>query len=210
MHLFVVRHGESAFNAEGRIQGQSNPPLSELGRKQSQAVAAAFAGKPLEIVYSSPLDRAIETARPVAEELGCPLVTDDGLLELNAGVFQGLTWTEINQRFPDDGAAWKSQNPDFRIPGGESRRDLMRRGQVALAKIREGGQRNVLVVAHGGLLTAALKALMAVPAERNPFSLYNGSISQVDWRTDFKLMTLNQLDHLRRNGEDFCSAAGDL
>ncbi|HEY5314839.1 MAG TPA: histidine phosphatase family protein [Pirellulales bacterium] len=210
MILYLIRHGESTFNAEGRIQGQLNSPLSPLGLRQSQALAAAFAGQKIDAVYSSPLVRAMQTAGPVAETLGLALRTDDRLLELNAGVFQGLTWAEINQRLPAEGDAWKSQNPDYRIPGGESRRDLMRRGQAALESIREAGHSRVIVVSHGGLLTAALKALLGVPAERNPFTLYNGSISQVEWQSQFKLITLNQLDHLQAAGADLRTRTGDL
>jgi probable phosphoglycerate mutase len=193
MNLYLVRHGESAFNAEGRIQGQLNPPLSPLGLRQSTALV-----------------RAMQTAAPVAAALGLAPRTDDRLLELNAGVFQGLTWPEINQRIPAEGDAWKSQNPDFRIPGGESRRDLMVRGQAALAAIREAGHNQVIVVAHGGVLTAALKALLGVPAERNPFVLYNGSISMVEWNSQFRLMTLNQMEHLHASGDDLRTRTGDL
>lgn len=210
MILYLVRHGESAFNAEGRIQGQLNPPLSSLGIQQSQAVARVFSQQKIDVVYSSPLARAMQTAMPIAQALGLQPRTDDRLKELNAGVFQGLTWTEINERYPGEGARWKSQDPDYRIPEGESRRDLMRRGQAALEAIRETGLANVIVVAHGGLLTAALKALLGVPAERNPFMLYNGSISQVEWQSQFRLITLNQLDHLHAAGADLRTRTGDL
>jgi probable phosphoglycerate mutase len=210
MILYLVRHGESAFNAEGRIQGQLDPPLSPLGLRQSQALASALAGQKIGVVYSSPLLRAMQTAAPLAKALGLVPQTDNRLLELNAGVFQGLTWAEINQRLPAEGNAWKSQNPDYRIPTGESRRDLMHRGQAALEAIREAGHSPAVIVAHGGLLTAALKALLGVPAERNPFTLYNASISQVDWQSQFKLITLNQLDHLQAAGVDLRTRTGDL
>jgi probable phosphoglycerate mutase len=210
MILYLVRHGESAFNAEGRIQGQLNPPLSPLGVRQSAALAAAFRGQKIDGVYSSPLGRAMQTASPIAEALGLAPHTDDRLVELNAGVFQGLTWAEINLRLPAEGQAWKSQNPDYHIPGGESRRDLMRRGQAALDAIRERGQNQAIVVAHGGVLAAALKALLGVPAERNPFTLYNASISMLQWQSQIKLMTLNQLDHLHASGDDLRTSTGDL
>ncbi|HWA97348.1 MAG TPA: histidine phosphatase family protein [Pirellulales bacterium] len=210
MLLYLIRHGESAFNAEGRVQGQLDTPLSPRGVRQSVAVAEQLRGQPIVAVYSSPLSRARQTAEPLARALGVELRFDDRLKEINAGVFQGHTWPEIFERWPEAGAAWKSQDPDFRIPNGESRRDLMLRARAALEAIRETGLPCVAIVAHGGILTAGLKALLEVPAERNPFSLYNASISAVDWQTQFKLLTLNQLEHLTTQGDDLRTRTGDL
>src|SRR5688572_13452490 len=136
MILYCVRHGESAFNAEGRIQGQTNVPLSELGRRQSQAVAAALGRLPIEAVFSSPLERALETARPVAEALGLTVRIDERLMEINAGIFQGKVWNEIQAAHPREAQRWLAHDPDFVIPGGESRRSLMTRGRAALEAIR--------------------------------------------------------------------------
>ena len=120
MLFYCVRHGESAFNAEGRIQGQTDVPLSPLGLKQSEALAAALTSLPIEAVFSSPLARAAQTARPVAEALGLELLFEERLKELNAGVFQGRIWDEVRIEYPDAAARWKSSDPDFVIPGGES------------------------------------------------------------------------------------------
>lgn len=210
MILYLIRHGESAFNVEGRIQGQLDVPLSALGQQQAAAVPTEFAERTIQALYCSPLRRAYDTAQPLAEALKLPIQTDDRLREINAGVFQGLLWSEIADRYPEAAHAWKQQDPDYRIPQGESRRDLMHRGRAALEAIRETGYESVVVVAHGGVLTAALKACLEVPAERNPFMLYNGSISMVEWATQFRLVTLNQMDHLQRAGADLRSRTGDL
>ena len=108
------------------------------------------------------------------------------------------------------GNNWRSSDADYRIPGGESRRDLMQRAAAAFEAIREKSHRQVAVVAHGGVLAAALKALLNVPAERNPFMLYNGSISRIEWEAQVKLMTLNQTDHLRLAGCELATRTGDL
>jgi broad specificity phosphatase PhoE len=121
---------------------------------------------------------------------------DDRLMEIHAGVFQGLDWADIQVRYPREAVAWRTQDPDFRIPGGESRRDLMRRMAAVLSEIRETGQRQVVVVAHGGSLNAGFKVLLEIPAQRNPFTLGNGSISTLVWDQDVKLLTLNATDHL--------------
>jgi len=206
MILYCVRHGETVFNAAGRIQGQTDSELSELGRSQCRAVATAFAGQPIDAIYSSPLRRAREGAACVAEQLGLPVREDDRLMEIHAGIFQGLDWADIQVRYPREAAAWRTQDPDFRIPGGESRRDLMQRMGAALRDIRESGVRQVIIVAHGGSLSAGLKVLLEIPAQRNPFTLGNGSISTLVWDHDVKLLTLNLTDHL--NGA--IGGGGDL
>ncbi len=208
MLLTLVRHGESAYNAEGRIQGQSDVPLSELGRRQSEAVADAVAGAPVEAIYSSPLRRALETAQPIAIRTGVPIATDPRLMEIDAGVFQNRLRTELPERYPEEYRRWLSGDPDFTIPGGESRRDLMVRGGDFLLAIREARHAHAVVVTHGGLLSAALKVLLDIPAHRHPFRLENGSISRIEW-TDgsVKVLSLNETCHLHHVG---LAGSGDL
>jgi 2,3-bisphosphoglycerate-dependent phosphoglycerate mutase len=117
-------------------------------------------------------------------------------MEINAGIFQGHCWHEIDEQFPAEAARWRSQDPDYRIPGGESRVDLMERSRAAFESIRRSDYRSAIVVAHGGSLSAAFKALLEIPARHNPFTLGNGSISQIVWEGDFKLLSLNETAHL--------------
>ncbi|HET6882200.1 MAG TPA: histidine phosphatase family protein [Pirellulales bacterium] len=210
MILYCVRHGESTFNVEGRLQGQSDTQLSPLGLKHAAAIADMLGKLPIDAVYSSPLSRAMETARPLAAVLKLPIVEDDRLKEINIGIFQGSLAVELADHFPQEAARWRSQDPDFRIPKGESRRDLMTRAQAAFESIHASGHRQVAVIAHGGVLAAAFKALIGVPAERNPFMLYNGSISMLEWDGQIKLMTLNQIDHLHAAGCALATRTGDL
>ena len=201
MIVYCIRHGESCYNAQGRIQGQSDVPLSELGHRQSEAVAGAMADLPIEVVYCSPLRRALETARPVADALKLPIRTDPRLMEVHAGVFQDKLRTELEQLYPDEIARWRSGDPDFIIPGGESRRDLGRRGHEFFEEIRTAGHAQVVVVTHGGLLAAALKALLEIPPQRQPFVLENGSISELDLSDGrVKLLSVNRIDHLSKMG----------
>ncbi len=213
MLMYLVRHGETTSNAEGRIQGQCDTPLSPLGIRQGAALAAAFRSVPLDAVFASPLSRALDTAKPLAEALNLKVHTDDRLMELNAGIFQGLLWSEVQSGFPDEALRWKNQDPDFVIPGGESRRLLMDRGRAALEAIRGANFARVAVVAHGGILAAALKSLLNIPAGLNPFSFYNASISKLSWAgtvEQIKLLTVNQIEHLRAAGLDREDRTGDL
>jgi probable phosphoglycerate mutase len=208
MLLYCIRHGESAYNAEGRIQGQSDIALSELGQRQSAAAAWALAGLPIAAVYSSPLARAIQTAAPIARELGLDVQTDPRLMEIHAGVFQDLTRADIEQRYPAEIARWLSGDPDFQIPGGESRRELAVRGLAAFRAIAAAGHPRAAIISHGGLMAAALKALLDIPAARHPFVFQNGSISQIEINDGaVRLLTLNQVEHLQAIG---LAGSGDL
>jgi probable phosphoglycerate mutase len=214
MLLYCVRHGETTFNAEGRIQGRLDTPLSPAGWKQCELIARAVAAigreHPIDFVIASPLRRALDTARPIAEQLGVELRTDDRLAELNAGVFQGLLPSEMAVKFPDATERWRTHDPDFVIPGGESRRQLMTRGTAALDELLRSGGKSAVVVAHGGLLTAAFKGLLGIAAERSPFMLYNGSISTIEFTSQVRLLTLNQVEHLRGPNGELLTRFGDL
>jgi broad specificity phosphatase PhoE len=201
MHLYCVRHGQSLFNAEGRIQGQLGSGLSELGRRQSRAAAETLQNRAVEAIYSSPLERALQTAETIGQVLGLEVETDPRLMEINAGILQNQLRTDLDRLYPDVMAHWHSGDPDYRFPEGESRRDLMRRGGAAFRSIRHSGLEHVVVVAHGGLLLAAIKDVTGIPAEENPFSLDNCSITELIWEDDrARLVTVNAIEHLAAIG----------
>jgi probable phosphoglycerate mutase len=209
MLFCFVRHGESTFNAEGRIQGQSDSPLSDLGRRQAVAAADALAPRPIDAVYSSPLCRARETALEIADRHGVAVLGDPRLMELDAGVFEGRLRSELAQAYPSELARWLGGDEDFAIPGGESRRQLMLRGCEAVRSIAGAGHREAVIVTHGGLLSVVLRALLRMPEAVPPFSIQNGSITRVamDGRDRFSLLALNQVEHLRAVG---ATHGGDL
>jgi probable phosphoglycerate mutase len=208
--LFLIRHGQSLSNAEHRIQGQADIELSPLGLRQSAALAAGFDGQSLDAIYASPLRRAMQTAGPLATALKLEIRTDDRFKEIAAGIFQGLRWDEINDRFPAEAVRWRAHDPDFVIPGGESRRTVAERGHAALQEIRAAGHKRVAVVAHGGVLCGALKMLLGIPAEQSPLGLYNASISRVILDQTVKLLTLNETAHLVAAGLERPDSTGDF
>ncbi|MEO2041987.1 MAG: histidine phosphatase family protein [Pirellulales bacterium] len=209
MHQILIRHGESLSNREGRVQGQADVKLSDTGRQQANAVASwcqsqPFANKSCEL-WSSPLCRARETADLIGKVTGLTVQIADELVELNAGVFQGHLWDDLADRFPEDVARWRSGDVDFQIPGGESRRQLAERGRHALQSLSSRSVKSMIIVAHGGVLTAALgllvgrdHSLLAEVAER-PFTrlpaLGNCSVSQLKWPGP-ELLSFNETDHL--------------
>ena len=209
MLQILIRHGESLSNREGRVQGQANVKLSDTGRQQAAAVAAwcksqSFRNQSCEL-WSSPLCRAQETAEVIGTAIDLPVQLEDKLVELNAGVFQGHLWGDLADRFPEAVARWRSGDVDFQIPGGESRRQLAERGRHALELLSVRPVRGMIIVAHGGVLTAALgllvgreHSLLAEVAER-PFTrlpaLGNCSVSQLKWPGP-ELLSFNETDHL--------------
>jgi len=210
MFLYCVRHGESTYNVEGRLQGQSDlPRLSPLGVRQSEAVAAVLRSLPIDAIYASPLRRAMETAEVVADALRLEIRPDDRLKEVNVGIFRDKLRSELEVLYPDELAKWLSGDPDYAIPGGESRRQLARRGREALQSIARAGHSHAVAVAHGGVLVAGIKSLLGIPLQEPPLALQNGSITTLyfDAEGRAELVALDQVDHLADVGR---GGIGDL
>lgn len=191
------------------MQGQADVSLSELGRLQADALAAWTRSLPADVaideIWSSPLARARETATAMAAALGLSLQIEEGLAELHAGIFQGHLWADLEAAFPEEVACWRSGDAEYAIPGGESRAGLAARGRAALEKLAQRPARHMIVVAHGGVLTAALGSLLgrthpllAQAAER-PFTklpaLANASLTLLDWPGP-ELVAFNETGHL--------------
>lgn len=153
--LLVVRHGQSEWNADGRWQGQEDPPLTDLGR--SQAARAARAVGAIDAIFASPLDRAATTAAIISEELGIgPVITLPGLMERNAGVWQGLTRAEIEEDFP--GYLAEGRRPPGWEPDDQVQDRVLGAFDIIAAEHPYG---SVLAVAHAGVIFSAEAALGA-------------------------------------------------
>jgi broad specificity phosphatase PhoE len=213
MLQYLIRHGESVSNQAGRVQGQADVELSALGKGQAEQVAAwsrtvatTVSGRTvIGELWSSPLRRARETAAAIAAALGLDVMVDEGLAELHAGIFQGHLWADLEATFPAEVARWRSGDVDYCIPGGESRAQLAARGRAALESLAARDTPGMIVVAHGGVLTAALGSmlgrehpLLAAAAER-PFTklpaLANCSVTELAWPGP-RLVAFNETGHL--------------
>ncbi|MFM1998052.1 MAG: hypothetical protein RLZZ111_2439 [Planctomycetota bacterium] len=212
MLQYLIRHGESVSNQAGRVQGQADVELSALGKTQAEQVAAwsrgitAVPGRAvIGEIWSSPLRRARETAAAIAAALGLEVLVEDRLAELHAGIFQGHLWADLEVTFPEEVARWRSGDVDYVIPGGESRAQLAARGRAALESLASRDTPAMIVVAHGGVLTAALGSmlgrehpLLAEAAER-PFTklpaLANCSVTELSWPGP-RLVAFNETGHL--------------
>lgn len=155
--IYLIRHAQTAWNADGRWQGSIDVPLDALGRQQALALAAHLAARPIGSVYSSDLLRARQTAEPVAAALDLSVQTDPRLREMNLGIFQGLTRSEILQRYPQEMQALNDDYMGFVVPQGESRQMMQDRAHEALTAIaRTGKGPQIAVITHGGTIRTLL------------------------------------------------------
>jgi probable phosphoglycerate mutase len=191
VRLCVIRHGETAWNAEGRVQGQTDVPLSPLGEAQAAALAAALAGERFAALYASDLARVRQTAAPAARALGLAPRLEAALRERHYGKFETLTYAEARERFPHDYARFKAKEPDYDFETGESLARFCVRALEAIAAIaaRHAGEQ-VLVFTHGGVLEMVRRhALgMGLAAPRD-FEIPNAAINWIaieggTWRVE--------------------------
>ena len=147
-NFFLVRHGETDWNLAGRIQGATDIPLNDTGRDQARATGIKMQGRKWDVIVSSPLSRAFETASIIASLIGLPEPTPfDGLVERNYGEAEGMTGPELESVYPSDSP----------VPGREERSDVKVRVLAALHGLaHDFPGKNVVVVAHGGVIRAVL------------------------------------------------------
>lgn len=196
----LLRHGSTALSPEKRFSGRSDVPLSDLGRRQAAQVAArlcALGG--VDAVVSSPLRRARETAEIVADGPDLPVAVEDDLRETDFGEWDGATFAEVREKWPQELAAWLA-DPEVAPPGGESFADTEIRVRAALARLLAGYRdRTVLVVSH----VTPIKTLVRLGLDAPPAALYRmqldpAGLSAVDWYADGAAVVrlLNDTSHL--------------
>lgn len=204
MRQYLLRHGQSVSNREGRVQGQLDVPLSVIGESQADATARRLVEcretMGIEEIWSSPLARARGTAERVAGALGLPVHFDDRLKELHAGIFQGRLWKDLDQLFPDEMARWRTGDHAYAIPEGESRLQLATRGRDVLHELSTRPVQGLLVVAHGGVLTAAIRLLVDVTGHQSLEGgqlppMANTALSLLEWPGP-SLVSFNDVSHL--------------
>lgn len=198
--IIAIRHGETAWNVDTRIQGQLDIPLNDTGRWQAERLARARAAREaIDVVYTSDLLRAWETARPVAEATGAPLHTDEGLRERGFGSFQGKTFTEIEAAMPDEARRWRQRDPFWAPPGGESLTAMRRRvieTLHALASRHVGEQ--IVMVAHGGVMDVLYRAATGQELQApRTWLLGNTAINRLLWSPEgLSLVGWSDTSHL--------------
>ena len=204
--IIAVRHGETAWNVVARIQGQLDVGLNDTGRWQARRVGEALATEEISTVYTSDLGRAHQTAASIGEVTGKPVIPDEGLRERSFGSFEGKTFSEIEETWPDQAQNWRKRIPEWQPPeGGESLlqlRERVTRTIEALAARHPGEQ--IVVVAHGGVLDALYR--VATRQEVNSprtWELPNGAINRLLWTPEgFTLVGWSDTQHLDHEALD--------
>jgi probable phosphoglycerate mutase len=201
--LLLVRHGQSTWNHEHRIQGQLDPPLSDEGRRQAARLGRRLAGRPFSAFYSSDLGRAIETSTLIGEAVGIKPVPMPELREIFLGEWEGLRTEELAIRFPQAWASWTEEPNWDLVPGGEGFAGFEARVGAALDSIFERHHEgDVLVVTHGGVIQIALHRAVGRPGRGIfPFRIQNASVSVIEKR-DGRVVVggVNDVGHLEVPG----------
>mgnify|MGYP003464191017 CR=1 FL=1 len=203
--IIAIRHGETSWNATGRIQGHTDIPLNATGQAQAQQAAQALADETLAAIYSSDLQRAWQTAQALATSTQTALYPEPGLRERCFGVFEGRTFAEVAQSHPEDSHRWRKRDPAFAPEGGESLialRERITTTTYALAAQHVGGQ--IVLVAHGGVLDVLYRAATRqdIQAPRT-WLLGNAAINRLLWTPDgLSLVGWADTQHLDQAARD--------
>jgi probable phosphoglycerate mutase len=203
--LCIVRHGETAWNAEGRVQGQLDVPLGEVGQAQARCVAAALPPGRFSALYASDLKRVVQTAQPAAAKLGLVPQLDARLRERHYGVFQALTYDEAKTTLPADYARFRAKDPDYGFRRGETLRSFFSRVTQcleAIARRHDGGE--ALVFTHGGVLEMAYRhATRCGLSTPRDFKLPNAAINWIEVAAGaWRILGWADCDHLGATLDD--------
>ena len=181
--IIAVRHGETAWNLDGRIQGHLDIGLNETGRWQAHRLAQALVEEDIAAVYASDLWRAYETAMSIAKPLSLPVQTDTGLRERSFGVFEGKTFAEVEALWPEQALAWRKREPDYAPIGGESLLQFRERILTAVTALAaQNSGRQIVIASHGGAMDVLYRAATGqeLQAPRS-WALGNAAINRLLW-----------------------------
>ena len=181
--FILLRHGETEWNLASRIQGHSDSSLTPEGVAQAEALARRMQREAFEALLTSDLGRAVATARVVAARTGHAIVVDARLRERSFGKGEGLTYGELDHEYPDAFSKVRETDPDFSIPGGESRRQFYERVKSTFESLAaEHTGRRVAVVAHGGVLASIYRLIHDLGISTPyPIPIVNASFNEIAW-----------------------------
>ncbi|MBB3213794.1 putative phosphoglycerate mutase [Herbaspirillum sp. Sphag1AN] len=185
--ILLIRHGETDWNVDKRLQGHIDIALNAEGRRQAAALGAALAEETLDAVFASDLQRARDTAQAVAQQQGLTVQIVPALRERCYGGFEGLRHQEIAQPYPADYVAWKAREPDARYPAGERVAETMRefsaRAVAAVMElVKQNNYRKIVIVTHGGVLECLYRwSQQSGFGKARDFDIFNASINRLRW-----------------------------
>lgn len=199
IRLFIIRHGQTVDNLEGRIQGHCDSPLTPLGRMQAEAIADRLAREEFSAIYSSDLGRAMATAEAIASRHTMPIRATDLLREAHLGQAQGLTRAEFEARFPEEYRKWRRDSLANRPPGAETLESVIERCGEFLRRVSEehADGEKLAVVVHGGSVRGLICAALSLPGSfYRAVHTANASLSILDVGESSTISLLNDTCHL--------------
>ena len=207
--IIAIRHGETAWNVDTRIQGQLDIALNAAGRWQASRLAEALKGEPITAIYASDLARAWETAQYVGRSLNLEVIKEEALRERGFGIFEGKTFAEIADELPDQSLLWRRRDPHFAPAGGESltaHRDRVVEATERLAARHQGEL--IALVAHGGVMDALYRAATRLEIQSpRTWTLGNAAINRLLWTPGgLSLVGWADMQHLDRDALDETTA----
>lgn len=202
--ILLIRHGETPWNAVRRLQGHTDIPLNEEGQRQAAALAGALIEQGVDVLVSSDLQRAMQTAQALSRlQAGLTLQTDAQLRERCYGVFEGMLYSEIAEQYPDDYARWQAREVDAVMPDGERPAESFRQFYQRCLDAIAGWARchpgqTIAIVAHGGVLECAYRAARGISLDSpRDFQVKNASINRFVWDgAQLQLEHWGDVDHL--------------
>ncbi len=201
MRLYLIRHGQSTWNAENRVQGHSNPPLSPKGRGQIEKLIPRLKREKVEKIIASPLKRAHESARILAKGLAIPCHTQKGLMEIHLGAWEGKRPEEVNRLYNNGYQKWLKAPSKIRIPKAETIAKFRRRAVKAFAEIvASETKERVVLVTHGGILAALISHWLKADFDKVLLNIFleNSSLTIVEVLDGRIYLTdINDTCHLR-------------
>ena len=198
--IILIRHGETEWNSQKRMQGHSNSNLSEVGRGQIQALGELMKNVSFDHIYSSDSLRARQTAEAITQYSGHTLQFDQRIREKNLGVFEGLTSTEAKERHPEVYRLFKTAGPNYVIDEGESTQQLLERALEFIEEIRlRHPQERVVMVTHGGVVRVLMKHALGLSIDApTRFIIKNTGIFGLIWNENWLVTQMGGVYHLEK------------
>ena len=201
MKIYLIRHGQTDWNLEGKIQGRHDVSLNETGSKQAELLAMGMDTRPVAQIFSSRQKRALETAQAVGRRQHVAVTVIDGLEEVEFGEWEGKTWDEISREYPEEFKVWCTEPAEIVPPGGESRPQIYRRIGNALKEILRRSRGDIAIVSHGAALAYMVSIMLEKElGDHDEIIVKNASISTVEYDREtgkFHMVEANDVSHLK-------------
>lgn len=195
IEILLIRHGETDWNTEKRLQGHLDIGLNAEGLRQAHALGQALLKEPLDAIYASDLQRAKHTAQAIATPRAMAVQTDAGLRERCYGAFEGLRHGDISERYPQEFAAWRAREMDARFPDGQNVAETLREFSTRILRAitviatRHNHHKKIAIVTHGGVLECVYREAKGIGyAPPRDFDILNASINRIVWNGDCLLV----------------------